>query len=78
MINYTYTTVSNPRYVNEERTLIDLDVNFDHLPEESVSFTADPNDIYPHSKELFDRAVAGDFGAVADYTPHVLIESDGD
>lgn len=61
----SYTTVSNPRYFRYDNSIILMEVNFDHLPEESVEFIANPNDVEPHGVELYNRAVAGDFGPVA-------------
>lgn len=66
-----YTQIKNPKWVNAEHTLIDCEVNFNHLPEEFVPFTADPNDIYPYCKEIFDRCASGEFGPVAEYVPPV-------
>lgn len=66
-----YTQIKNPKWINAEHTLIDCEVNFNHLPEEFVPFTADPNDIYPYCKEIFDRCVSGEFGPVAEYVPPV-------
>lgn len=75
-IKYTYTTVSNPQWLNSTQTQIGLYVNFDHLAEESVFFTADPNDIEPHGVELYNRAVAGDFGTIASYSPEPDLTGD--
>ena len=64
-----YLDAKNPKYSNADNSSITLEVNFNHLPEEYVEFNADPNDSAAYSKELFDRAVAGDFGDVAAYEP---------
>lgn len=64
-----YTDVRNPVWANAGQTRIDIEVNFDHLDEEYVLFTADPSDVEAHGVEIYNRAVAGDFGAIADYTP---------
>jgi hypothetical protein len=60
-----YTTVKNPQW-NQDKTKIDCFVNFDDLGE--VPFTADPNDL-PHCQEIYQRCIAGDFGAISDYKP---------
>lgn len=65
----SYTTIKNPKWSNPEQTTIDCEVNFNHLNEEFVPFTANPNDIYPYCKEIFDRCVSGEFGPVAPYSP---------
>lgn len=64
-----YTNARNPVWANAQQTTIDIEVNFEHLDEEYVLFTADPLDVEAHSVEIYNRAVAGDFGAIADYTP---------
>ena len=48
-------------YVGEE--VIDLEVLFEGY-EKFLPFTAVPSDKYDHSKELFDRAISGEFGEV--------------
>ena len=66
-MNITYAEIKNPRWANVEKTQIICEVNFDHVPEDFVPFLADPNDIYAHAKEIFERCVAGDFGVVGNY-----------
>jgi hypothetical protein len=62
-----YTSVQNPRWANAENTFIDCDVNFSHLPDEFVPFTANPNDVMGYSKEIFDECVAGEYGEIGEY-----------
>jgi len=64
----TYTTVTNPRYANAARTAIDVIVFFPHL-KDPVPFTAAQDDTEEHGREIFNRAIAGDFGAIAGHTP---------
>lgn len=71
-MNVTYNSVKNCKWANPEQTLIYCEVDFDHLDDVYVPFTADPNDKYSHGKEIYARAVAGDFGAVAPYAPPPL------
>lgn len=66
-MQYTYSQVKNPKWFDKDNTLILCEVNFDHLHEEFVPFLADPNDIYPHSKEIFTRCLNGEFGVVKEY-----------
>jgi hypothetical protein len=68
-MEYPYIEAKNPRWANEERTMIDCDVNFNHLEQEFVPFTASPTDTYGHSIEIYNRALAGDFGPIADWEP---------
>ena len=68
-----YTQVRNPKWVNQDHTMVDCEVNFNHLPDEFVPFTADPTDVMEYSKTIFDECVAGDYGPIADYVaPPVL------
>lgn len=64
-----YSQVKNPIWANAEHTLIDCEVDFDHLNEGFVPFTADPNDVMEYSKTIFDKCVAGEFGIIAEWTP---------
>ena len=63
----TYSSVSNPRWSDAANTAIELAVVFRHLGTAPVPFRAMADDIEPHGRELFARAVAGDFGAVSAY-----------
>lgn len=67
-----FTDVKNPRWANEEHTALDCEVNFEAIPEEYVNFTAVASGDYQHTHEIFARAVAGDFGEVAEFEPKVL------
>lgn len=60
-----YLNVENPTW-NREGTMIDCVVTFERLGK--VPFTASPNDL-PHSVEIYERCVAGEFGPIADYVP---------
>ena len=53
----------NPQWVND-KSAINLEVNFAHLPEEYVSFTASPEDPEKHGRELYERALDGEFGEI--------------
>jgi len=68
-MDITYTNARNPKWGDIEQTVIEIEVNFDHLNEEYVLFSANPMDTATHGVEIYNRAVAGDFGAIADYTP---------
>lgn len=60
-----YTTVENPRW-NREHTHIVCEVTFTGIGK--VPFAASPTDL-PHSVEIYERCIAGEFGPVAEYTP---------
>jgi hypothetical protein len=57
---------TSPKWANAEQSLIDLLVQFDAIPE-PIPYTASAADSVEHSRELFARAVAGEFGPVAPY-----------
>ena len=58
----------NPRWVNSEHTMIDLEIKWDAINEE-LPFTASPVDVEAHGRAIFDMAGAGQFGEVAEYVP---------
>ncbi|POA21519.1 hypothetical protein C1886_04395 [Pseudomonas sp. FW300-N1A1] len=62
-----YTDVLNPQWANAEHTAINLllvAVGLGAMP-----FTATPDDSTDYGPEIFQRAVAGDFGEIAAYEP---------
>jgi hypothetical protein len=59
---------NNPKWVNQDRTLINLTVRFEEI-DEDLPFTADPNDLEEHGRDVFARAIAGEFGTIAEWTP---------
>lgn len=61
-----YSNVHNLRYANPEGTLVTADVFFSHIGE-VVPFTASPGDSERHGREIFAKAKAGEYGAVAPY-----------
>ena len=61
----TVNDVRNPKYINAEQNLIDCEVDFDELDENYVPFTANPNDIEIHGKQIYADCVAGKYGTVA-------------
>jgi hypothetical protein len=70
--NY-YIAVRNMRWLNAEHTLVDCQVNFNHVGfEEWTPFCADPNDYMPYSKQIFDECVAGKWGPIDEYIPPVV------
>ena len=54
---------TNPRHLAGDQDSITLDVRFSHL-EEIVEFTARRGDTEPHGRELYSRAVFGEFGDI--------------
>lgn len=62
-----YSQVKNPVWANAENTRINCEINFGHLPDEFVPFTADPTDKMEYSKTIFDECVAGQYGTIGEY-----------
>jgi hypothetical protein len=58
----------DPRWVNAEHTMIDLVIKWDQIDVE-LPFTASPADCEAHGRAIFAAAVAGEYGAVAEYLP---------
>jgi hypothetical protein len=63
----TLISAANPRYLNAEGTAITLDCEFSHLPGEIHPFCAMPIDVEAHGREVYARAVAGEFGQITPY-----------
>ena len=62
---YTITAARNPQWVDANHNMIDLEVNFEELEEEWLPYTSSPTDVCEHSRTLYTRAAAGEFGTVA-------------
>lgn len=63
----TVNSARNPIWANYEKTAINLEVDFDELDEIFVDFTASSSDPEPHGADLYNRAIAGEFGEIADF-----------
>lgn len=61
-----YTKVTNPVFISKDGQAIECMVEFDHLSYE-CPFIARPNDSEAHGKEIFRRALAGDFGPISPF-----------
>lgn len=62
-----YKTVKGPRWANAEQTQIAVKVKFvsdDEHFKKQVTFIADKNDTEVHGREIFDKAVAGEYGEI--------------
>ena len=73
-MEFTITAAKNPQWVDSNHNRIDLEVNFAELEEEWLPYTADPLDVCEHSRTLYAKAVAGDYGQVSN--EYVLTEDD--
>lgn len=63
----TINSVRNPIWVDYAQTKIDVEVDFDEIDEEYVPFTASPNDCEPHGVLIYNNAIAGVYGPIADF-----------
>jgi len=63
----TINDARNPRWADFKKTSIDLEVDFDELDEVYVPFNAHPNDIVSWGPDLYNRALAGEFGEIAEW-----------
>ena len=54
----------NPQWVDANHNMIDLEVDFAPLDEEWLPYTCSPTDVVEHSRELYQRALAGEFGPI--------------
>jgi hypothetical protein len=69
-----YNAVTDLVYADFEKTKIDCAVAF--VDAGILLFTADKNDLEPHGREIFERAVAGEFGEIGEYVAPVTAEID--
>jgi hypothetical protein len=59
-----YTQAKNPQWANAEHTMIDCEIN--HPTYGWIPFTASPDDVEKHGREVFAILIKGD---VAEYAP---------
>lgn len=62
----TIQSASNPVYTSANGTSISLNVKFVEIPE-IVPFNATPTDSMTYGVELYNNALAGDYGPIASY-----------
>jgi len=76
----TYAYVKDLKWTNPEHTAFDCLVNFNHMIEEYVAFNCRKEEaeglIYTHTTEIWERAMSGEFGPIAEYEPHVTTDAD--
>lgn len=77
LVERTVNSARNPRWSNYSQTQIDLEVDFDELDEVYVPFCADPNDIVSWGPDLYNRALAGEFGEIAPFEIPADITGEG-
>ncbi|MEE4664236.1 phage tail protein [Pseudomonas alliivorans] len=72
---YTVLSARNPRWSDLGHTSIEISVLFEELKDiyGEVPFAASPKDSEPHGIDLFNRAVAGEFGEVLEPTEQTAL-----
>lgn len=65
-MNFSY--AKQPKFSSEDDGMIDLIVKFDEFNEE-VPFTANINDVMSYGRELYAKAMNGEFGEIEPYAP---------
>ena len=61
------TSATNLQWGNAEHTIVNMNVTFEHTGLEVLPFTANQNDSAQHGKDIFNRAVSGEWGTIAEY-----------
>jgi len=63
------TSLSNPRWANADKTLIDCEITTSQFGDEVLPFTASQDDFEAHGRSIFADLVAGVYGEIAEYAP---------
>lgn len=66
----SYTDVTNLQWADKNHLYLNCTVNFEKFG--PTLYTAAAEDITLHCPEIFKRAVAGEFGPIADYIPPTI------
>jgi hypothetical protein len=64
-----YTDIKNPRWADQAQSIINCEVQFAHIPDEYVLFTASDTDTESHGIEIFQQVISGEFGTIQEYIP---------
>lgn len=62
-----FTSFTNPRYADDLKTLIDIDVTIEHLGNATIAYTVHLNN--PDDAELWRACQIGAFGVIGAYVP---------
>jgi len=65
-IDRTIESVENLRWDNEEHSTFTCTVKFAEF-NEAMPFTVNPNDIYEHSKIIWENGTAGKYGIIKEF-----------
>lgn len=69
-------SVANPRWTNAEQTMINCEITTSQFGDEVLPFTASPDDVEAHGRQIFADLVAGVYGEIAAYIPPPVIDLD--
>lgn len=69
------TSVHSPVWADAEHTIINCFITTSQFGDEQLPFTANPNDVEAHGRQIFADIIAGKYGAIAEYTPPVKTPS---
>lgn len=67
----TVTSVANPVWANAEQTRVNCQITVEQYPGEVLPFTADPNDVEAHGRQIYADCVAGVYGPIGPYVAPV-------
>lgn len=73
----TLKSAHSPQYAAADHTAIIVMVQFVELPGLEMTFMARADDPEAHGRDIYHRALAGDFGAIAEYVPPAPPEHTG-
>lgn len=65
----TIKSATSPKYISADNFAIQLQVMFEEFGDSILPFTAMPDDVEEHGRELYARAITGEFGEIAPYVP---------
>lgn len=69
-----FKNIKSPKFTSESNFSIDIICDIKHIGN-AILFTASKTDSTLYGRDLYKRAVAGEFGDVAEYVAPIIIES---
>lgn len=65
---FTVNYVKSPKWADEQHSMFECIVKFEEFADE-MPFGCNSTDVYEHTKEVWNRALAGEFGEISEYVP---------
>lgn len=66
----TLVRASSPRWGNGAHSFLIIDCEWEQMPQLGLmGFAAAPTDPEPHGRQVFERALDGEFGVIREYEP---------